>query len=207
MYDKVGMDGTKSRSRAGFGFFHDGSVDSLARFVSAEVFDVESDQQVADLVAFMLAFSGSDFEERGSEPPGSPSLDAHAAVGRQATLSAPGQKRSLVADMVSVAAGGAVDLVVKTVEAGVERGWLYAPASNTFLPDQAGRPALDLDVLRAKAKPGAELVFTVVPLGSGSRIAFTGAVRAEREKRAGQIGRRLNDAGFERPGSGKSDAH
>ena len=58
LYDKVGFDLTQTSNRAGFGFLHDGSVDSLARFVSEPLFTVASDQDVADLVAFLLAFSG-----------------------------------------------------------------------------------------------------------------------------------------------------
>jgi mono/diheme cytochrome c family protein len=60
LYDKVGCDLTQTSNRAGFGFLHDGSVDSLARFVAEPLFRVRSDQEVADLVAFLLAFSGGD---------------------------------------------------------------------------------------------------------------------------------------------------
>ncbi len=45
MYDKVGFDTAHTESRAGFGFLHDGTIDSLARFVSA--FDITGDQQAA----------------------------------------------------------------------------------------------------------------------------------------------------------------
>src|SRR5206468_8689234 len=37
-YKKVGFECTQQLNRAGFGFLHDGSVDSLARFVSEPVF-------------------------------------------------------------------------------------------------------------------------------------------------------------------------
>lgn len=172
MYDKVGMEGSRAESRAGFGFFHDGSIDSLARFISAEVFDVESDQEVADLVAFMLAFSGSGFEERPLEPPGTESFDVHAAVGRQATVAAAGERSALVGSMVAVARSGAVELIVKSVQGGVERGWLYESAAETFKPDSAGEPALRLDDLLDLARPGAELTFTVVHRGTGQRLGI-----------------------------------
>ena len=72
-YDKVGFEMGRTDSRAGFGFLHDGSVDSLSRFVSARAFDVQSDQEVADLIALMMAFSGSDFGDAnpilGAPPP------------------------------------------------------------------------------------------------------------------------------------------
>jgi len=182
LYDKVGMETTRSRSRAGFGFFHDGSIDSLARFVSAEVFDLESDQDVADLVALMLAFSGSGFGERDLEPPGSPSLDAHAAVGRQTTVSAPGDSRGLIRDMVEIASQGAVDLVVKGLHNGEEQGWFYEAGSDAFAP-RGGGPAVGLSALLVGAASGAELTFTVVPEGSGRRIGLGKVSNASRSPR------------------------
>ncbi len=187
LYDKVGMETTRGSSRAGFGFFHDGSIDSLARFVSAEVFDVEDDQEVADLVALLLAFSGSGFEERGLEPPGSDSLDAHAAVGRQTTISSPGGSRSRIRDMVDLAAAGAVDLVVKGPRDGSEQGWLYQRGLDAFQP-AGGGPAVDRAGLVSTAAPGTELTFTVVPEGSGRRIAFgKGAAAGRRVRSARQV--------------------
>ena len=90
LYKKVGFETTQLSNRSGFGFRHDGSVDSLARFVSGPVFAPQSDQEVADLVAFMLSFSGSDLPAGSAtnvqEPTGTASKDSHAAVGKQATL-------------------------------------------------------------------------------------------------------------------------
>src|SRR5207249_641172 len=86
MYVKVGFEMTQLKSRAGFGFSHDGAVDSLSRFLSEPIFTPVNDQDVADLVALMLSFSGSNFGAPAvGEPPGSPSQDAHPAVGRQVT--------------------------------------------------------------------------------------------------------------------------
>jgi YVTN family beta-propeller protein len=65
VYEKVGFDATQLLNTSGFGVLHDGSVDSLERFVDEPVFSVQSDQQTADLVAFMLSIGGSDL------PPGS----------------------------------------------------------------------------------------------------------------------------------------
>ncbi|MFM7298040.1 MAG: hypothetical protein ACKO4Q_12575, partial [Planctomycetota bacterium] len=60
MAEKTGFNTTQLLNTAGFGYLHDGSVDSLERFVTEPIFSVTSDQMVADLVAFLLAFSGSD---------------------------------------------------------------------------------------------------------------------------------------------------
>ena len=47
----------RRRARTGFGFLHDGSWTRSSRFVSQPAFAVPNDQEVADLVAFVLAFS------------------------------------------------------------------------------------------------------------------------------------------------------
>src|SRR6185369_15841553 len=59
LFDKFGMDFLSTSNRSGFGFFHDGSVDTLVRFVQ-DGFDLRTDQETADMMAFLLSFSGSD---------------------------------------------------------------------------------------------------------------------------------------------------
>ncbi len=172
LYDRVGMGFTKRRSRAGFGFFHDGSVDSLARFLSVEAFDVGSDQEVADLVALMLAFSGSGFEPVAGEAPGTRSQDAHAAVGRQITLASPTEGSATVAQMLRLADSGAVELIAKGRVAGAARGWLYDPAAGGFRPDGAGQPVVALPELVSLARPRSELTFTLVAKGTGHRLGI-----------------------------------
>ena len=55
-YEKTGFDTTQTLNRAGFGVLHDGSVDSIVRFISLSAFSFASRQEIADMVAFMLAF-------------------------------------------------------------------------------------------------------------------------------------------------------
>jgi hypothetical protein len=64
-YLKIGADFSHTESLSGFGFVHDGSVDSIARFVNEPVFTppqsvngVASDQETADLVAFIMCMTG-----------------------------------------------------------------------------------------------------------------------------------------------------
>jgi hypothetical protein len=92
-YEKTGFYLSQNLSTRGFGYLHDGSFDTLERFLSDLRFSTTSDQMVANLTAFMLAFSGSELPQGSTvasamEPPGPPSDDTHAAVGRQLTLSA-----------------------------------------------------------------------------------------------------------------------
>ncbi|RIK65885.1 MAG: hypothetical protein DCC65_11425 [Planctomycetota bacterium] len=174
-YDKVGFETTQLMNTAGFGYLHDGSVDSIARFLNEPVFNVTSDQMTADLVALMVAFSGSDFPPRTAlEPPGVAGKDTHAAVGWQTTLRdagnpEPGQL-TLISNMIAVANTNKVGLVVKGVQGGVARGWRYS-GGNIFQSDRAAE-TMSAAALQASAAPGSELTYTVVPKGSETRIGI-----------------------------------
>ena len=49
VYDKVGFTTFETRSLAGFGFFHDGTVPTIEEFVAVPAFDVRNDGDVADI--------------------------------------------------------------------------------------------------------------------------------------------------------------
>ncbi|MDJ0975521.1 MAG: hypothetical protein QNJ98_13755 [Planctomycetota bacterium] len=174
MYDKVGFEMTQTENTAGFGFLHDGSIDSLARFVAEPLFNVTSVQQVADLVAFMLAFSGSDLPtgvvSGPSEPPGGTSLDAHAAVGWQLTYIG-GAVPADLTTMIGLADAGVVDLIAKGVEGGIDRGWVYDRIADTFISDRDGEEHTQ-PALFALAGAGTPMTFTVVPAGLGVRLGI-----------------------------------
>jgi YVTN family beta-propeller protein len=178
-YLKVGMDFTQTENNAGFGFLHDGSVDSIARFVSEPVFNTASDQEVANLVAFILCFSGSDLPAgTNNNPligPGTASKDVPAAVGVQTTVtngaSVPPAQASLINSMISLAQAGKVGLVVKGVVAGEQRGFAYVSTSSSFQSDRASQVYTPAQLL-ALAAPGGELTYTVVPAGTQTRIGI-----------------------------------
>jgi YVTN family beta-propeller protein len=169
---------THTENNAGFGVLHDGSVDSLERFVAEPVFNMRNDQDIADLVALMLCFSGSDFPPPSPatafEPPGPLSQDTPAAVGVQTTLinaasPDPGQL-TLITSMISLANTNKVGLVVKGRQNGVQRGYAYT-GSNTFQTDHAGQ-TITAAALQALAAPGSELTYTVVVKGTETRIGI-----------------------------------
>jgi DNA-binding beta-propeller fold protein YncE len=165
MYDKVGMQSDQTESRAGFGFLHDGSIDSLARFLSLDAFEnIDSDQDVADLVALMLAFSGSDFAGIPLADDAPPSGDTHAAVGAQQTLTGSSSTTRLN-QMITQAGTGRVDLVAHQPG----RGWAYAAGSNLFTADD-GSPSRNFAQMRNLATPSSPLTFTIVPAGLAARL-------------------------------------
>lgn len=174
-FDKVGFELTPGNpSYSGFGVLHDGSIDSIARFVSEPVFRVQSDQDVADLTALILSFSGGFNQPNPGplpEPPGPPSNDAHAAVGKQLTVASASKIDPLLDQMLAIANNGRVDVIAKGRWLGYQRGWMYL-GNNNFRSDWSTEPNLSKGQLLALAGPGSELTFTVVPLGAGARMGI-----------------------------------
>jgi DNA-binding beta-propeller fold protein YncE len=190
MYQKVGMFGSPRTSFfgapdtgnvgdqvRGFGFVHDGSVDTLFRFFTAQVFNPQlnagfpifnPDATRRDVVQFMLAFDS----------------DLAPIVGQQVTLtssnaSAVNSRIDLLIQrartaFTSKALGGAAnecDLVASVAQGGALRGYLYDRAAGNFVAADNSR--LSDSALRALAgTAGQEVTYTCVPPGSGSRIAL-----------------------------------
>ncbi len=186
IFDKQGMTMSSSgESLAGFGVFHDGGIDSITRFVSEVVFGgIDSDQEISDVVALMMAFSGG-FVNPGPTPPGEfpitqSSNDAHAAVGKQDTFDSAAKDAAFLGLLIleaDIADDFQIDLIAKTTETvtglgRVVRGYTYDPASNTFTPDQASSAGVTSATLLAAAAPGAEITFTATPLGTGTRLGI-----------------------------------
>ncbi len=175
LYEKVGCELSRPRSLSGFGFLHDGSAASLTQFLSELAFTPNNNQEVADLVALMLCFSGSGFGvgPDALEPPGTPSQDAHAAVGKQAMLtsaSLPAVELTRLNTFIALANAGAIDLFAKANVSGAQRGWHYQSANN-FTSDQAG-VSETLSALLARASAAEPVLFTVTPRDTGRRLGI-----------------------------------
>jgi len=167
-YQKVGMfgmpqvpfltggdNGNKGQQVRGFGFLHDGSVDTLFRFHGATVFST-SNQDKLDLEAFVLAF------------------DSNLApiVGQQITLTA--TNAGVVGPRVTLleqrAAAGECDLTVKGTVAGIARGAVRM-SNGKFQFDRATDAQLtDAQVRALATTAGQEQTFLCVPPGSGLRV-------------------------------------
>ncbi|MBL9000256.1 MAG: hypothetical protein JNK25_03885 [Phycisphaerae bacterium] len=178
MGEKAGCNFTKTSNNAGFGYLHDGSVDSLERFIAEPVFGVQNDQEVADLVAFVLCIPGGDLPSGSVNnpqfPPGPPSQETHAAVGQQTTLVSaatpePGQL-TLISNMIAVANTNKVGLIVKGIYEGRRRGFVYL-GGGQFQSDRAGE-FVSAATLQAAAAPGSELTYTVVFKGTETRLGI-----------------------------------
>jgi len=170
-YQKIGMFGTNAAQVRGTGFLHDGSIDTIKTFLSAGPFAL-SPQEEDDIESFVMAFP----------------TDIAPIVGQQVTIGPGNFNETDVNDRItlidaqandsfeSAVLGGAVtecDVIVKTVEGGVEKGY-YSSSGGTYTPDDNG-PAISEATLRAKADPVGDaqtLTYTAVPPGSGMRMGI-----------------------------------
>jgi hypothetical protein len=181
-YQKVGMFGLVGENPntgdqvRGFGYLHDGAVDTLFDFVNGAPF-TQSPTESGQLEQFILAFPSDLAPVVGqmvSVGPGSPGSFVSGDVNGRVSLLAARAGASF--DSYVLDPFGSVnecDLVVSTVEGGVARGYLRQPAG-TFLPDDGG-PAIAAATLAAKADPGGDaqdLQYLCATPGSGQRVAL-----------------------------------
>jgi hypothetical protein len=150
-------------------------VDPLTRFLSEGAFSPNNDQDVADLVALMLSFSGSGFgaAQDAAEPPGTTSLDSHAAVGRQAMLTSatlPAADLTRLNSFITLANANAIDLFAKASVNGVPRGWHYT-GGNNFQSDQATISEA-LATILARASATQPVLFTATARDTGRRMGI-----------------------------------
>jgi hypothetical protein len=175
MYAKIGMFGfpggpATGEQVRGFGFLHDGSVDTLLTFVSAGVFTLTA-QERRNVEQFSLAFP----------------TDLAPIVGQQVTLTSTNGavvnpridlfETRAGAAFTSLMLGGAVtecDLVAKGNFGAQPRGWRResgtTPANTVYRDDT--NQTITGAALRALATSQGPLTYTCAPPGSGTRMGI-----------------------------------
>jgi len=153
---ETGNNGNLGPQVRGYGFLHDGSIDTVFRFLSATLFSINATQQ-SELEAFTLAFDAEQFPVVGQQ------------ITRTSTNGATVDPRiNLLVARASTINPTECDLVVKGTIAGEQRGaWL---TGGVFQTDRSDETLSDAAVRALANTPGQELTFTCVPPGSGERI-------------------------------------
>jgi YVTN family beta-propeller protein len=180
MYEKVGMfgmpdvpffntgnNGHQGDQIRGFGFLHDGSTDTLFRFLDAQAFAFPGDTERENVEQFLFAFDSN----------------LKPVVGQQVTLT---DSNGAVANpridlLLQRAEAGDCDVVIKGIFNGNARGGLYFPVSAD--PEQQTEGLVQVDgtdfgiipesAVRGQAlTPGQELTYMAVPPGNGLRIGI-----------------------------------
>ncbi|MEO6710035.1 MAG: hypothetical protein ABI054_10165, partial [Planctomycetota bacterium] len=173
--DKTGFNTTQLVNTAGFGLLHDGTVDSIERLVSEPLFSTASNQDVADLTAFMLSFSGSNLPGAPSsntlEPPGTSSNDTHAAVGKQVTITSVATASTadiqMIGTLAQLAAANKIGLIARIRFGGLPRGLEFT--GNGWQSDRA-LEFWPMPALMNTAAAGNELTITAVARGTQTRL-------------------------------------
>jgi DNA-binding beta-propeller fold protein YncE len=171
VYSKIGMFFSGGDEVRGTGILHDGSVDTVKTFLESAVFSLTNAEE-QDLEQFVLASPTDLAPIVGQQVTIGPDNFGVGDVNSRITLI---DSRAGVS-FSSAVLGGVVtecDVVVKTVEGGVEKGYVRQ-SDGTYLPDDNGA-AISEATLRAKADPVGDaqtLTYTAVPPGSGTRLGI-----------------------------------
>ena len=159
LYQKLGLQNAAGEQLSGFGFIHDGSIDTLLDFLRLPVFTFRSDNDRRDVEAFVLAF------DTGLAP----------AVGLQVTINGDNKLSAAVGERINLlmaqANVGNCDLVVKGLYGGAHRGFVFV-GNGMFRPDKQSESPLSLQSLVQAAGSGSELTFTGAPVGYGRRLGI-----------------------------------
>lgn len=161
IYQKLGFNNASgATSIAGFGITHDGADPNLIAFLSRPVFQRFANDTIRkrNLSAFVQCF------DTGTAP----------AVGYTRTVTSANVNNSAIisdwALLENQAAVGNIELIIKGVIDGQQRGLLYRPSSNDYMTDRAGDSPMTKAQLRAKVVAGSTLSVMGVPPGSGGRM-------------------------------------
>ncbi len=160
----------------GFGFLHDGTVDTVTRFLSAVVFQVgfrsfpqlypNPDLARRQLAAYLMAFDTNLAPIVGQQVTLTADPTA-TATDRIALLEAHANTPFPMADTPHAMA---CDLIVKGVVNGEPRGWVRLP-SGAYRSDRVSEPELSSAALQTLAAvDGQALTYTCVPPGAGLRM-------------------------------------
>ena len=173
LYQKVGMFGHSGRfipggpsenmgqQIKGFGYLHDGSVDMLSHFFTAEVFDLESLQKRQHLESFLFAF-GSELAPIVGQQLTINSDNVSAQIAKLELL----KTRSLI-----TAPRQECDLVVHGVIDGLSRSAFYQTA-DLWQSDSLEEQLTTTQLLELGTADQQNMTFSCVPPGSGQRIAI-----------------------------------
>jgi hypothetical protein len=156
----------------GFGFLHDGSIDTVFRFVGGIPFLQDS---VGNPGGFPVGPTGDLMRRQQEDYMLVFDTNLFPIVGQQTTLtetnsSVVGARIDLLIARADV---GDCDLVVKNLGRREEDGYVYIPSTNMFKTNRQSEPQISDALLRSRADDKhAELTYTCVPPGSGFRIAI-----------------------------------
>ena len=168
--DTITPFGPKGPQIRGFGFAHDGAIDTAFRFTGAGVFNL-TDTQQRQMEAFMLVFPSDLAPIVGQQVTMTAATSGDAAVNGRINLI---EDRAAAAFTSKLLGGAATecDLVAHLLEGGAPRGYLYDPGADEYQPDDLGSPITPGALRGLASSAGQEVTWTCAPPGSGNRMAL-----------------------------------
>lgn len=157
VWRKTGATRASTTALRGFGFDHNGASSTLQDLLSvgfAFPGGATGAQQRRDVEAFCLSF--------GTETP--------AGVGAQAFADGTNDETARINQLITIANGPTAALIVKGSIGGTARGYVFQQGA--FKSDRVGEQALTPTALLALASTGSELTYTLVPVGSQTRLGI-----------------------------------
>ena len=156
LYQKQGMSKAPGEQLTGFGFLHDGRFENIVSFLKLPVFSFKNDDERRDIEAFIMSF------DTGTPP----------AVGLQVTVNAANKTSAAVLArinlLLSQAAAGNCEVIIKSVIGGRPRGFLHT-RDGMFQPDRQAESPVNWQTLVQAVGAGSELTVTGVVVGAGRR--------------------------------------
>lgn len=170
MYSKAGMfgmpavpffnagnNGNQGDQIRGFGFLHDGSTDTLLRFLNAAVFNFPGgDTQRRQVEQFLFAFDSN----------------LKPVIGQQVTLDSSSTSAATArADLlVARANAGDCDVIIKGNLSGLQRGAFHVGGGNFQIDGSDFGVLPEATIRSATLNSGETLTYTAVPVGDGFRL-------------------------------------
>ncbi len=142
----------------GYGFLHNGGLDTLFRFFHFQVFTFPGESTMRDVEQFLFAYDSN----------------LSPVVGQQVTASSNnlGEAGARIDLLEARAAAGQCEVFVKGVVNGRARGYQRLSTGN-YRSDIAGEALLTASALRGLiVTPGANLTYSCAPVGSGRRMGI-----------------------------------
>lgn len=173
MLENVGNNGYTGPQVRGTGFEHDGSVDTIFRFLQANVFNpgfnggvgfANGDTQRQAVEQFLLAFDSDLAPIVGQQV--TLRTDNAAAVGPRVDLMISRARTPFVSKILG-AGVTECDLVARAVVSGRAKAY-WLQQDGTFLPDDGSRALADSAVRAFAATVGQEVTYTCLPPGWGN---------------------------------------
>ncbi len=160
----------------GFGFLHDGSVDTIPRFLSALVFEIgfrsfptfypDPALTRRQLAAYLMAFDTNLAPIVGQQV----TLTSENTAAARARIALMETRANTPFVMVGASMAMECDVIVKGVWNGEARGWVRLP-SGAYRSDRASEPQLSSAELQTLASAnGQALTYTCAPPGAGLRM-------------------------------------